>query len=91
MNKITELKEELKKRAKLIRGMKATRKSVPDGFVAGLDMERFHARHMHVAYCMLRGRKYEEIERKPKTEISKYWLDWHMKEYTDAEDVCTGT
>jgi hypothetical protein len=91
MNKITELKLEIKKRSTLIREMKAKRKSVPYGYVEGLEMERFHARHMHVAYCLLRGREYKEIENAPKTPVSQFWLDWYRKEYSDAEDVCTGT
>jgi len=91
MNKITELKLELKRRSKLIREMKAKRKSVPNGTVEGLDMERFHVRHMNVEYCMIRGRKYEEIENVSKTPVSQFWLDWYKGEYSDAEDVCTGT
>ena len=58
-----ELKEKLKTLAKEIKDMKGQRKQVPNGYVAGLDSARYRFRHHHIAYCMLRGRTRDEIER----------------------------
>ena len=60
--KIHELKQLLKEYAVDIRKAKSTRKQCKNGYVPLLDNMRWNARHYHLAYCMLRGRKYEEIE-----------------------------
>lgn len=61
--KFKELKQKLKEMAVEIRVMKNKRKNVPDGYVPGLDRLRYDVRHHHIAYCLLRGRTIEEIER----------------------------
>lgn len=58
------LKEELKTLAKEIKKLKSERKSHSNGYVLGLLEKRHSARHKHVAYCMLRGKLYQEIEQK---------------------------
>jgi hypothetical protein len=59
-----ELKSELKELAEEIRFLKSQRKSHKFGSVPGLFGKRYDARHKHIAYSMLRGRKYEETEQK---------------------------
>lgn len=69
--KYPELKAELKTLAKEIRYYKDHRK-LPKRREIGLSLwqieshigyKKYEFRHRHIAYCMLRGRKYEEIER----------------------------
>lgn len=55
-------KTELKAQALEIRQMRSTRKSCPNGYVYGLLSIQHSYRLMHIAYSLLRGRKYEEIE-----------------------------
>lgn len=49
-------------------------------------------RHKHIAYCMLRGRSYEQIENKcrkgnePNFDIIKRYMDEYSK-----KDVCVGS
>lgn len=66
--KYPELKSELKKLAKEIRSFKACRKedkrTVPLWKIQDqIDWRKDEFRHKHIAYCMLRGTKYEAIER----------------------------
>ena len=83
---VAQLKAELKELAINIRKSKSTRKSVPYGYVSGLDYDRFMARYKHVLYCLLRGRKYEEIEN---STCEKYsFLETIKKEVATYEDVC---
>ena len=58
------LKEELKQLKIEIRTLKSKRKTSDCGYVSGLDHERYIARHKHLAYCLMRGRTYEQIEEK---------------------------
>lgn len=60
---IRKYRQELKEEAKEIRRKKDTRKECKNGYVQGLWLDRHNFRLKHIAYCMLRGRKYEEIER----------------------------
>jgi len=62
--KLHEFKEQQKKIAKKIRELKNQRKKARNGYVPGLDRERDSYRHRHIAYCLARGRTYEQIERK---------------------------
>lgn len=55
-------KTKLKAQALEIRQMRSTRKSCPNGYVYGLLYLQHSYRLMHIAYSLLRGRKYEEIE-----------------------------
>ena len=94
MTKIKLLKAELKTRALEIRSLKSTRKSVPNGYVSGLFAKQDTFRHMHIAYCLLRGKTYEQIEQKtrdgnaPSTnEYERYMTQY--KEVID-ETLCIG-
>lgn len=65
--KYPELKGELKKLAKEIKGFKGCRKadkrSVPLYEIQGnIDWRKDDFRHKHIAYCMLRGKEYDQIE-----------------------------
>ena len=78
---LKDLKEALKEAAVEIRNKKSKRKGSLYGVVAGLDDLRYQYRHHHIAYCLIRGRSMEEIERKcaydnmPDT----YYIDRLMK------------
>lgn len=65
---LRDLKEALKEAAVEIRNKKAKRKGAPYGRVAGLDDLRYKYRHHHIAYCLIRGRSMEEIERTCRTD-----------------------
>lgn len=64
MKTLKELKAYLKETAVEIRNKKAQRKGAPYGRVAGLEGLRYDYRHHHIAYCLIRGKEMEEIERK---------------------------
>jgi hypothetical protein len=57
------MKQELKDLASEIKSLKLQRKPLK-GFVPGLANAQYKFRHLHIAYCLLRGREYEQIERK---------------------------
>ena len=69
--KYPELKSELKKLAKEIREWKNNRKQDRRRELhmqqwevqSQVDWRKDYFRHSHIAYCMLRGRKYEQIEK----------------------------
>lgn len=63
-SKIKQMKQQQKERAEKIRALKSQRKSVPNGYVSGLGYEQYQFRLNHIVYCLLRGRKPEEIENK---------------------------
>lgn len=67
--KFLELKEQIKELSKEIKDMKGQRKKpfckFSSGYVPGLSEAQYEVRHQHIAYCLLRGRSYSEIE-KPK-------------------------
>ncbi len=90
MNKIKELKLELKSLAVEIRGLKATRKSHDYGYVPGLWRSKYEARHKHIAYCMLRGRTYEQVENSCRETPNMKYVEEIMEAFRE-EDVCTGT
>ena len=79
-----------KARAGTIRKGKNLRKEMLDGYVPDLCGWRFDFRHNHIAYCELRGRKREEIERKVRPDnkpdeekirlIKMYW-GWSLRRY----------
>lgn len=69
-NRIRKVKEELKEDAKNIKSLRRDCKSSQRGDNKGpyVYQDQVHSasyewRHKHLAYCMLRGRTYEEIER----------------------------
>ena len=61
--KFQELKQHIKNLAQEIKEKKKQRKISRYGYVDGLDNLRYEVRHHHIAYCLLRGRTIEEIER----------------------------
>jgi hypothetical protein len=67
-NKIKSMKQEQKERAQEIRSLKSTRKQCDNGYVPGLGSTQWNYRSVHIAYCLLRGRKPEEIENRWKPE-----------------------
>ena len=85
-------KQRLKKIAKQIKQMKATRKQVPNGYVHNLDAFRYAYRHMHIAYCMIRGKVYEQIENKvhegnePSETYINFWIEHEMLEREEKEE-----
>ena len=89
---LANLKQELKTLAKHIRELKDTRKKVPYGYVPELWNPQFEFRHRHIAYCLLRGRKMQEIEQKTR-EDNKPNMNYvnnliaKIKEEAQDEDV----
>ena len=81
-----ELKAELKTLSKEITTLKSQRKSSPNGYVSGLDNKRYIARHKHIAYCLLRGREYEQIERTCYEEPDMSYVERIMEAHN--ETVC---
>jgi len=84
--KLAPLVAEINTSAEKIRNMKKLRKKSEHGNVPGLDKESSDNRHMHVAYCELRGRKRNDIEQRVRactpalneekiTEIKKKYLN----------------
>ena len=90
MNKIMQLKEELKKIALEIRKVKLECKEYQRGHHGkGLWDWRDKSwtyRHMHIAYCLLRGRTMEQIERtnrennKPDHSFIKTYMEMYYEE-----------
>jgi len=64
------------------------------GHYRTIELLKYDYRHTHIAYCQLRGRKYEEIERHCGDNNHPNWT--HVKEIMDAhqekaaEAVCLG-
>lgn len=107
MAKYANFKNELKVQASKIRSDRATLKEAQRSFKECwrlqsdlLNMQsRF--RHEHIAYCLLRGRTYEQIENKvapgnePDMDRVKDIMDRQLivcvPEASDAETVCSGS
>jgi hypothetical protein len=68
MHPMTEMKQSLKELSQKIRTLKTSRKlkNRNDRPLWDIELEIYHAkrefRHRHIAYCLVRGRTYEEIE-----------------------------
>ena len=68
MKKTNPIKEELKKLAQEIKEAKIDLKDQQRNGTAGwktfsnVDNLKYEFRHLHIAYCLIKGRKYEEIE-----------------------------
>jgi hypothetical protein len=82
MTKLYELKQEQKELAKVIRKWKNRRKQDKRGSYTIDQVDYYVAffarkyRKQHIAYCMARGKTYEEIERSTRKPIDYYaWLD----------------
>lgn len=86
--KLLDLKIRIKNLSTEIRKMKSERKAHDFGYVPGLDNKRVLIRHLHIAYCMLRGREYETIEKcREDNQPSETLIEQFMEEYKH-EDVC---
>ena len=81
--KYPELKKQLKKLAKEIRYYKSNRKYDKRKAI-GLSLYSIHCtlddlrhefRHKHIAYCLLRGREYEEIENTCREAPDFKWIE----------------
>ena len=95
--KYPELKAQLKKLAKEIRYWKSNRKEKRRAELGmwqyqiqdKIDRRAYEFRHKHIAYCMLRGRAYEQIEQKCNTSP-----DWDyiksIEEEHGQQDLCAG-
>ena len=81
------IKEEQKVLAQKIKEQKSTRKSVPYGYVDGLDSNRFTYRHIHIMYCnFFNNTPYEKIEAKCHEKPSSWFLDDLRKEWEGEID-----
>ena len=94
--KIQELKSRLKELALHNRKEKAMFKDCQRGKTLWPDLHVFNRsgpqgsyRHMHIAYCLLRGRSYEQIENKVKPGNEPSWraIEFIMQEYRDVEEI----
>lgn len=82
--KLLELKNRIKADSLYLKYCRLTRKqNPPEVFISArieakahtVDPE--HIRHAHIAYCLLRGRSYEQIER-PRAEHRLQDFDWKV-------------
>lgn len=75
MHPMTMKKEELKQLANHIRSLKDCRKASRDNYDPSAAWEAREAGHKyrleHIAYCLVRGRTYEQIEQ-PREKLSEY-------------------
>ena len=79
------IKEEQKQLAQEIRELKSKRKSVPYGYVNGLDYKREDYRHTHIMYCnFFNQTPYDMIERDCYESPNSYILD-KLRESWEAE------
>lgn len=94
MRKTQELKKTLKALAESIRQSKnfckeyqKTHQGRDDGLYSDINSLKYEFRHKHIAYCLIRGRTRDEIERPAKDNQP---CESYIKEIRDAytEDVC---
>ena len=100
MKKIFQLKEEQKKLAEKIKETKDKARGnvelepgdYPSTYQYQLLGLKHEYRHKHIAYCLLRGRKYEEIERTCRDDHKPDfgYIDRIKESYAEAihENVC---
>jgi len=96
--KYPKLKIRLKQLAKEIREWKANRKQDRRSKLnmrqwevqSQVDWRSHEFRHRHIAYCMLRGRKYEEIELTCKNPPDFDEIDRIRGQY-EQKTLCVGT
>lgn len=86
---LSEVKSELKAQAKEIRELKSQRGPSNSGYVHGLLSSKWHYRHKHVAYCLMRGRCVSEIEQKVRegNELSEHLLNKYLERYPREEET----
>ena len=93
--KYPELKSELKELAKEIREWKRNRKEDRRFELkisqweaeSQVEWRKREFRHKHIAYCMLRGRKYEQIENFCKVSPNFDWINSIMEKY-EPQVIC---
>jgi hypothetical protein len=94
--KIKELKQRLKELALSIRQTKHMYKDCQRGKVKWADYYEFcktqpggDYRHMHIAYCLLRGKKYEQVENKVKEGNEPNWalIEVIMNQYREVDPI----
>ena len=84
------MKEKLKHLARAIREDKSKRKSVPNGYILDLISNQWHYRHMHIAYCLMRGTPMKMIEPKnrldnePDMDLVKSYMEVVDEEQTTS-------
>jgi len=83
MKKRQELKLKLKSLAVEIRKLKSTRKQCKSGYVPGLEAARERFRINHIAYCLLRGRTMDKIERGRSLESMNNFYTRRIEEIMD--------
>jgi len=96
--KYPELKAELKELAKEIRYWKSHRKLDKRTSIGKniwdidcrINYLKNKFRHRHIAYCMLRGRRYEQIELTCKVPPNFRIVDKIMEEHAQQKTVCAG-
>lgn len=83
---ILKIKQELKTLAIEIREQKDQRGPSNSGFVQGLLSNRRTYRHKHLAYCLLRGRTMEQVERSVRegNEPSEYLINRYLDKWKEA-------
>ena len=77
MHPMTVMKEELKEKGRLIRTLKNNRKEKSENYDRDacwkVKVEKRNYRHKHIAYCLVRGRSYEQIEPKTREDNKPNW------------------
>lgn len=101
-SKIKQLKQELKVLAALIKEQKVRYKNCQRSGNNFLDLWKWERensnpssrtyRHKHIAYCLLRGKKYEQIENKVRegNKPNFTYIEEIMREYREVEAVSCG-
>lgn len=97
--KIKELKSRLKELAVSIRQSKSMYKDCQRGKIAWTDFYAFcnsqpngDYRHLHIAYCLLRGKKYEQVENKVREGNEPNWalISTIMNQYRECDPISCG-
>lgn len=94
--KLKELKSRLKELALFNRQYKSKFKDMQRGNITWQDLSTFARtapvgdyRHMHIAYCLLRGRKYEQIENKVRPGNEPNWthVESVLQQYREVDEI----
>lgn len=86
MDTFNEVREEIRKKNIQIRELKTHRKESVNGYVRGLNYERWQARHFHIAWSEMRGRKREEIEQKCEIDPDERLIAGYKRDLQPAFD-----
>jgi len=84
--RILAIKEELKAEAKEIRTLKCKFKEAQRNGEWSVPVPSWTWRHKHIAYCLLRGRKIEEIENKVRegNEPNQRLINEYIEKFTEG-------